>query len=278
MSAESTMQGGRLSAELAALDASRSLGLAPYFCAGDGGLERTAALLRAAERAGASCVELGLPAADPIADGPVLQAAHERALSAGTTRRDVLGLVRELRADGCELPVILMAYASSLFGPGSEAFFAEAAESGCDAVLVPDLALEEAPPLWRIARARGLETVGFAAPNAGLDRWLAAARENALLYTVGRAGVTGRATHLDGSLGERCANFTSQSATPLCVGFGLRSRKQLEALGDRVRLAAVGTALVSLYLDTDSIPTGAARVADFLQSLRPGTKADTTRP
>ncbi|MHC4376751.1 MAG: tryptophan synthase subunit alpha [Planctomycetota bacterium] len=278
MSAESTMQRGRLSAELAALDASRSLGLAPYFCAGDGGLERTAALLRAAKCAGASCVELGLPAADPIADGPVLQAAHERALSAGTTRRDVLSLVRELRADGCELPVILMAYASSLFGPGAEAFFAEAAESGCDAVLIPDLALEEAPPLWRIARARGLETVGFAAPNAGLDRWLAAARDNALLYAVGRAGVTGRATHLDGSLGERCANFTDQGATPLCVGFGLRSREQLEALGDSVRLAAIGTALVPLYLDTDSIPTGAARVVDFLQSLRPGTQADSTRP
>lgn len=278
MNANSTRTRGRLGTELASLNAERKLGLAPYFCAGDGGLERTAALLRAAERAGASCVELGLPAADPIADGPVLQAAHERALAAGTTRRDVLQMVRELRGEGCALPVILMAYASSLFGPGAEAFFAEAAESGCDAVLVPDLALEEAPPLWRQARARGLETVGFAAPNAGLDRWLAAARDNALLYAVGRAGVTGRATRLDGSLGERCASFTDQSATPLCVGFGLRSREQLEALGDRVRLAAIGTALVPLYLDSDSIPGGAARVVDFLQSLRPGTKSEATRP
>lgn len=272
------MQSGRLSAELAALNASHDLGLAPYFCAGDGGLERTAALLRAAERAGASCVELGLPAADPIADGPVLQAAHERALSAGTTRRDVLGLVRDLRADGCELPMILMAYASSLFGPGAEAFFAEAAESGCDAILVPDLALEEAPRLWRLAQDRGLETVGFAAPNAGIDRWFAAARDNVLLYAVGRAGVTGRATRLDGSLGERCARFAEQSATPLCVGFGLRNRAQLDALGARVRLAAIGTALVALYRDTDPIPTGAARVAEFLQSLRTGARPDSMRP
>lgn len=259
----------RLSRVLAGLAANRTLGLAPYFCAGDGGLDRTATLLRAAERGGAACVELGLPAADPIADGPVLQAAHERALAVGTTRRDVLNVVRQLRAEGSELPVILMAYASALFGRTPEVFFEEAADAGCDAVLVPDLALEEAGPLWSLARHRGLETVGFAAPGSSLDRWVAAARGNALLYAVGRTGVTGRATALDASLNSRCEALAQQSFTPICVGFGLRSAEQLSALGPSVRVAAIGTALVSLYREASSDAALHQRVAEFLHDLRP---------
>lgn len=259
----------RLSQALAHLAANQTLGLAPYFCAGDGGLDRTAALLRAAERGGAACVELGLPAADPIADGPVLQAAHERALSAGTTRRDVLNVVRQLRAEGSELPVILMAYASALFGRTPEVFFEEAADAGCDAVLVPDLALEEAGPVWSLARHRGLETVGFAAPASSLDRWVAAAQGNALLYAVGRSGVTGRATVLDASLISRCEALAQHASTPICVGFGLRTAEQLSALGPNVRVAAIGTALVPLYRESSSDASLQERVAEFLHDLCP---------
>ena len=137
----------RLEARLAPMRAARERGVAPYVTAGDGGLATTLAVLRALDAAGAACVELGLPFSDPIADGPTIQRASERALASGTTLRRVLALVKELRPQ-VEIPLLLMGYANPFYALGAEGFAAEAAAAGVDGVICPDLPPEEGADLY----------------------------------------------------------------------------------------------------------------------------------
>jgi tryptophan synthase alpha chain len=266
----------RLVARLAAAKRAGERGVAPFVTAGDGGLSRTLAVLRALDRAGASCAELGLPFSDPIADGAVLQAAADRALAAGTTFAGVCEVLRALRAGDArhaasELPIAIMSYSNPLLVRGLENSARELANAGADAWLVADVPLEEGDELRRAGDAAGLATIAFVSPTTDDARLANAARHSrGFLYAIGRFGVTGTATDLD----DAAQNFLARARTacgelPLAVGFGIDSATKVRAAVRHADLAIVGSALVEHVHRAGGDDAQAAEAAEqFVRALR----------
>ncbi len=261
----------RLVRTTAGLLANGSTGVAPYLTAGDGGFARTVLLLEAVERAGAACVELGVPFSDPIADGPVLQAAAARALDGGATLDGVIRCVRDYRAGGGALPLICFSYLNPLLSGGVEARLDELAEAGFDGLLVPDLPVEESDALAEAARRRGLTLSLFCAPTTSPDRLAEAARQTTgFLYVVGRVGVTGRSTAVGDEIGDYLgAVRVAAPRVPLGLGFGLRTPEQVASLCGRAELAIVGSALVdAIHRAGAAAPSSEADVAAAAEAER----------
>lgn len=279
----SGLDGNRLIAATAALRESGATRVAPYLTAGDGGLDRTLELLFAVERAGAACVELGVPFTDPIADGPVLQAAAARSLDAGTTIDGIEDTVRAFRARGGDVPILAFSYLNPLMNGGAEGGlakrFASLAEAGFDGLLVPDLPIEEAAPVAALAERNGLAAVLFVAPTTIDERLVRAAEATrGFLYVVGRTGVTGAATSMSTDTDHYLARVRALAGDmPLGVGFGIRTPEQVAAVGAHAELAIVGSALVAAIHDAADAhpadPTAAAvRCATaFMESLLPSS-------
>ncbi len=272
------MSANRLVTRLAADKHSRRRGVAPFLTAGDGGLARTLACLRALDRAGVSCVELGLPFSDPIADGPVLQAAADRALAAGTTFADVLAMLRTFRAGGSAhsastLPIAIMSYLNPLLVRGLDRSARELGEAGADAWLVADVPLEESAELRLAGDSAGLATIHFVSPTTDDTRLALAARSSqGFLYAIGRFGVTGASTDLD----EGAQSFLARARAacgdlPLAVGFGIDSADKVRAAVHHADLAIVGSALVERIHCAGGHDTDAAAAAErFVHDLRSG--------
>jgi len=267
---------GRLEARLAALRADGRAGIAPYVTAGDGGLDTTLAVLEALERGGATCVELGVPFSDPIADGSVLQAAAQRALAGGTHLSGVLEVVRELRARGGELPVALFSYANPLLRLGWEEAARASAAAGVDAWMVPDLVPEEGEAMTAAAQEHGIAPIFFVAPTSSPGRIERAANASrGFLYAIGRVGVTGRETTLDQATLAFLDRVRAATELPLAVGFGLRRAEQVAAVARHADLAIVGSAFVQRLHEAfeagDRDAAAAAREAEtYLAELRLG--------
>ncbi len=260
----------RLEARTAALRAVGERGVAPYLTAGDGGLDTTLAALHALDQGGAACIELGVPFSDPIADGPVLQAAADRALAAGTTLAAILEMVARFREEGGAVPIALMSYANPLLRRGWGGTCAGAAEAGVDALIVPDLALEEGAPLREAAAAAGLCPVFFAAPTSPEARIRAAAEASrGFLYVVGRVGVTGGGTSFGDDTQDFLARVAALSPVPTAVGFGIRSAADVRAAVRHADLAIVGTAMVRrLHQAGAAAPEAAAGyLAELMEGL-----------
>jgi tryptophan synthase alpha chain len=241
----------RIAAAVARARSGERLPLAPYVCAGDGGLARTLAVLRALERAKVALVELGVPFGDPVADGPVIQAAAERALASGTTLDGVLALVAELRRGSgghppSELPVVLMSYANPLWRRGLGRALAAAAAAGVDGLLAPDVPVEEGEPLAHAAHAARLEPIFFAAPTTSDERLARVVRASrGFVYAIGRFGVTGGATRFDAEALAFLARVKRAAGElPVAVGFGIATPEHVEAALGAADLAIVGSALV----------------------------------
>jgi len=268
----------RLVARLAADKLARRRGIAPFLTAGDGGLVRTLACLRALDRAGAACVELGLPFSDPIADGPVLQAAADRALAAGTTFADVLAMLRTFRAGdsahaGSTLPIAIMSYMNSLLVRGLERSARELCASGADAWLVADVPIEESAELSAAGVSADLATIHFVSPTTDDARLaLAAQRSQGFLYAIGRFGVTGASTDLDASAQKFLARARAACGDlPLAVGFGIDSPDKVRAAVRHADLAIVGSALVERVHRAGPNDSDAAAAAErFVHELRSG--------
>jgi tryptophan synthase alpha chain len=267
----------RLEQRFGALRQRGEKGVLPYITAGDGGLDTTLEVMRALERAGAAGIELGLPFSDPIADGPALQAAAQRALEAGTTLERVLDVVRRFRVES-ELPLVLMTYANPLVRRGLARACGQLAEAGLDGVLVVDLPLEEAAPLLDAARAVELAVIFFASPTSSDERIRRAARASrGYLYAIGRLGVTGRRTALDEStlaFLRRVRELSGDLA--VAAGFGIAAPEQVRAVHAEADLAIVGTALVehvhrAASSGSRTDPARAAAAAE--EFLRPMTLA-----
>jgi tryptophan synthase alpha chain len=238
-----------------------------YVMAGDPSLEATAAYVRALAKAGASVIELGVPFSDPIADGPTIQQAATRALAAGTRPSDVLALVRALRAD-VRVPICLMTYYNVLHKRGLATWVEEAARSGVDGVIVPDLPLEEAAPLLGVAQGAGLATVFLASPATSderLDR--IAAASSGFLYLVSMYGVTGAREALPDYTLQLVQRVKKRTAgkVPLGVGFGVSSKQQVHDL----RRAGADAVIVGSAI-VDRIARGEApeQVGAFVAGLR----------
>ncbi len=236
----------RIAATLAALKSGRRKALVPYITAGDPSPQHTVSLMHALVQGGADILELGVPFSDPMADGPVIQLACERALKHGTNLRQVIQLVAEFRRADARTPVVLMGYLNPIESMGLSVFAKNAKAAGVDGVLVVDLAVEEAPEFVPPLKAQGLDCIFLLAPTSSVKRIQAVAREaSGYLYYVSLKGVTGASTldvkSVELKLGEirRCTDL------PLAVGFGIRDAATAAALGKTADAVVVGSALVS---------------------------------
>jgi tryptophan synthase alpha chain len=268
----------RLVSRLADLRARGERGLAPYVTAGDGGLETTLAVLRALDAAGSACVELGLPFSDPIADGPVLQAAADRALAAGTTFEGVLATIARFR-EASAMPVALMTYANPLLRRGWEDSARAIARAGGDALLVADLPVEEGEAMRTAADAAGLAPVFFVSPTTSDERMgRAIAASRGFVYAIGRFGVTGARAQLGSEAQAFLERVRSRSnGLPVAVGFGIAGAEDVAAAVEHADLAIVGSALVQrtheAFASSGGKPEAAAQAAGaFALELSKGTK------
>jgi tryptophan synthase alpha chain len=227
--------------------------LMPFLMAGDPHLATTGATLLALQEAGADLIELGIPYSDPLADGPVIQAAAGRALAAGTTPGAVLAMLAELRGR-LSLPVVLFTYSNPLLNRGMERFCQEAAAAGAAGLVVPDLPLEEAEKLSAIATAHGLDLVLLVAPTTPAERMARIhTASRGFTYLVSVTGVTGVRSSLESRVGPLVEQLRGLGPTPVAVGFGISGPEQARQVRDwGADGAIVGSALVKVMADTQA--------------------------
>lgn len=264
----------RLIALTQQLRAENQRGLAPYLTAGDGGLESTLRELQAMEQAGAACVELGVPFSDPIADGPHLQAAAQRSLAAGTNLSAILSMVKDFRDAGGSMPIALMSYTNPLMRHGLSETVTRLSAAGVDALIIPDLPIEEGAPLEEACAANDLCPVFFAAPTSSESRVKEAGRRSrGFLYVVGRVGVTGTATSFDEETQSFLKRTRSWSEAPIAVGFGIGTADHVRGAVRHADLAIVGTALVRhLHEVEQERGNRAIAAANMVHALTQGLK------
>jgi tryptophan synthase alpha chain len=230
-------------------------GLVIYLIAGDPDLDTSLALLEGVADAGADLVEIGMPFSDPMADGPSIQAAGQRALKAGMTLRKTLAMVRKLREQDSETPFVLMGYYNPIYRYGAEAFAREAVAAGVDGAIIVDLPPEEDAELAEPARAAGLDIVRLATPTSDEARLPAiVTHASGFIYYVAIAGITGTRSADAASVHAAVARLRRFTELPIAVGFGIRTPAQAVEVAKAADAAAVGTALVdrlALNLDPD---------------------------
>ena len=219
----------------------------PFLTAGDPSPAWTARCVAALEQAGADVIELGVPFSDPIADGPVIQRASQRALAAGVTLSRTLALVARLRRDGVHIPIVLFTYFNPLLRMGLARFAGAARKAGVQGVLVVDLPLEEAAEFRSTLGASGLETVFLASPTTDPARLARiGAASTGFVYYVSRLGVTGARASVSGTLSLEVARVRKAARKPVAVGFGVSTPAQARAVGRVGDAVVVGSALVGL--------------------------------
>jgi tryptophan synthase alpha chain len=258
----------RIDERFAALRARGEKALVVFVTAGDPDLGVTEALLPALAEAGADLVELGVPFSDPIADGPPIQRASERALRAGTTLRRVLGLVKALRPR-LELPIVLMGYANPFLTLGERAFPEAAREAGVDGVITVDCPPEEEPAYFERLDACGVDAILLAAPTTPEERLaMLARRTRGFLYYVSLTGVTGARAELPPRLEENLARIRRVSSVPVCVGFGISTPEQAAHVARLADGVVVGSALVERIARAGSREAAVTEAASFVAALK----------
>jgi tryptophan synthase alpha chain len=238
-----------------------------YITGGDPTPEHTVSLVQALERGGASLIELGVPFSDPIADGPVIQRASERALRAGATLAGLLESVREIRRSS-QIPIILFSYLNPLMRYGFERLARDASEAGVDGVLLTDLSVEEAEAPVRELRRYGLDTVFLAAPTSSERRLrLVAEHSSGFIYLVSRTGVTGAQEQVSDAVQPLIARLRPLTNLPLAVGFGISTPEQVKQVAELADGAVVGSAIVKFIEQNAAASDLAARLESFTASL-----------
>jgi len=243
----------------------------PYLTAGDPSAEITCSLVLALEKAGADIIELGVPFSDPIADGPVIQRATERALAQHMTLRKVLELVRKIRSHS-EIPLLLMSYYNPMLRYGLAQLARDAAQSGLDGVLATDLTIEESEEFRRTMAAEKLNTVFLAAPTSSPERLKKIAETSTgFIYAVSRTGVTGETQELSKDLQGFLQSLRQYSNTPIAVGFGISQPAHVQSVWKVADGAVVGSAIVREVEDNLKRPDLVERLATFARWLKDGT-------
>ncbi len=223
--------------------------LVTYVTAGDPDLERSRDVLLALGRAGADAIEVGVPFSDPIADGPVIQRATERALASGSTLSTTLNLVRDVRSQ-IAAPIVLFTYVNPITRMGTEVFVARAAEAGVDGVLLLDLPIEEAAGMRAALDARGIDTIFLVSPTTTDARLAEAARlGRGFLYAISRLGVTGARDAVATSAEPLVARVRKISTLPIALGFGISRPEHVREVMGYADAAVVGSALVQVIAD-----------------------------
>jgi tryptophan synthase alpha chain len=244
--------------------------LMPFLMAGDPDLSSTRSTLLSLQAAGADLIELGIPYSDPLADGPVIQAAASRALGSGTTPGRVLEMLTSLKGE-LQIPVILFTYSNPLLNRGMEAFCRDSAAAGAAGLVVPDLPLEEAEKLSSIASDHGLDLVLLVAPTTPADRMgCIAAASRGFTYLVSVTGVTGVRTSLESRVADLVQQLKAMGPTPVAVGFGISGPEQARQVRDwGADGAIVGSALAKVMAQAHSQQSDiAAAAGEFCSQLR----------
>ena len=258
----------RIDDVFARLRAEKRTGLVTYVTAGDPDLPRSAEVIRAVDRGGADIIELGVPLSDPLADGPVIQRATERALAAGTTLGRVLDLAASLR-DDVRAPLVLFTYANPVLRMGLPAFAARARAAGVDGVLVLDVPPEEAGEAQAAFDGEGLDTIFLLSPTTTVERIRRAATlGRGFLYGISRLGVTGARADVADSAAALAARVRAETDRPLALGFGFSTPDHVRAVGQWADAAVVGSALVTVVAEHAGNPDLAGEVERYVRWLK----------
>jgi tryptophan synthase alpha chain len=248
-------------------------GLVTYVTAGDPDLPRSAEILRALDRAGADVIEVGVPFSDPLADGPVIQRATERALAAGSSLRATLALIDSVRSD-VAAPIVVFSYANPMMRMGIEAFARRAAAAGVDGVLALDLPIEEAGDFREMLASHGLDTIFLLSPTTTDARIrTAAALGRGFLYGISRLGVTGARDRVASGAEALVGRIRAHTTLPIALGFGISRPEHVAEVGAYADAAVVGSALVALIAEAASSPALIDRVEGYVRSLRGASAA-----
>src|SRR5947208_6108905 len=278
----------RISKRFAELRASGELGIVAYITAGDPTIDATLKFVLALAEAGADVIELGVPFSDPLADGPTIQRASERALKAGTTVAVVLDIIRPIRQSGfpcSEVPLVLFSYYNPILQMGLEKFASAAASAGADGALATDLTPEESEEYRRILATHRLDTIFLGAPTSTDERLAKiAACSSGFLYLISRTGVTGAKDALPDDLPALLRRARNITQLPIAVGFGISLPGHVSVLGGLADAAVIGSALVSEIEKATAkqsgklgIDTAANALAERIRSLKAAARSGLSR-
>ena len=243
-------------------------GLVTYITAGDPDLARSAQIIKRLDTAGADVLEIGVPFSDPLADGPVIQRATERALAAGVTLAQVLGMLKTLRP-AISAPVVIFSYANPILRMGLDQFVTEAKAAGVDGVLTLDMPPEEGELFRTAFTSAGIDTIFLLSPTTTVERIRrAAALGSGFLYGISRLGVTGMRDTVDASARELASRVKAQTPMPLALGFGISRPEHVRAIGQCADAAVVGSALVNVIAEHGQSPALMDEVERYVRWLR----------
>lgn len=258
----------RIADTFARLRAVRRPGLVTYVTAGDPDLRRSGEILEALDRAGADVLEVGVPFSDPLADGPVIQRATERALAAGTSLRSVLALIRDVRPR-VRAPIVVFTYTNPVLRLGADRFAQEASAAGVDGVLVLDLPIEEAGGFRGTVSAAGLDLIFLLSPTTTDARIEKAAQlGSGFLYGISRLGVTGARDQVASGAEALVRRIRARTSLPIALGFGISRPEHVAEVTTFADAAVVGSALVSVIAEHGESPHLVERVEDYVRWLK----------
>jgi tryptophan synthase alpha chain len=251
-----------------AIEFRKKPGIVAYLTAGDPDLATTKDIALAAIDNGADVIELGVPFSDPLADGPVIQRASERAVARGVRLTDVLELAKELRAARPSAGLVLFSYLNPVVRMGLKTFCARAAEAGADGVLLTDMIVEEAGEYLEEMKANGLAPIFLAAPTSPDARLKAIAGvSQGFVYAISRVGITGTQQKVAGDASELVKRLRQFTKLPIAVGFGISNAEHVRAVGEFADAAIIGSALVAL-IEKSPAKEAATAIGRFIAGLR----------
>jgi len=242
--------------------------LVAFVTAGDPDIESTPDIFAAIEEGGADIIELGVPFSDPLADGPVIQAASQRSLKSGTTLKKIISLVKTIRQSS-KLPIVLMTSFNPVFVYGQETFIEDAVASGVDGVIIPDLPPEEADTFYPFAEKAGLDMIYLLAPTSTPDRIkMIADQSRGFIYYISVTGVTGVRQDLSQSLGEKVGQVKQATPLPVLIGFGISGPEQAKAAGEISDGVIVGSAIVKMVDQYKEPAERSQQLTQFVRSVK----------
>ncbi|THF62485.1 tryptophan synthase subunit alpha [Pseudothauera rhizosphaerae] len=258
----------KIQATFQRLQAAGRKALIPFITAGDPDPAATVPLMHALVEGGADVIELGVPFSDPMADGPTIQRASERALAKGMSLRKVLALVAEFRRTDTNTPVVLMGYANPIEAMGGQAFTAAAREAGVDGVLVVDYPPQECVEFAATLKGAGLDPIFLLAPTSSAQRFAEVARAGSgYIYYVSLKGVTGSANIDLDEVARRIPQIRAAVGMPVGVGFGIRDAESARRIGELADGVVIGSRIIE-EIENSAPGEVVARVRDFIKGIR----------
>jgi len=259
---------GRIRRTFNALRKKNSKALVVYLTAGDPSLAKTEEMIPALDRAGVDILEIGVPFSDPTADGPIIQAAAQRALKGGATLEGILDMIARIRK-ASDIPVVLFGYYNPIFAYGNERFSRRAKEAGVDGILVVDLPPEESGELRQFTDREGLDFISLIAPTTGDERIKGIARKaSGFLYYISLTGVTGTAKPEVSRIRQDMERIRKISALPVAVGFGISTPEQAREIAPLADGIVVGSAFVKLIGENSGKSDLLETVSSFARDIK----------